>query len=164
MRKRAEMATRLAIVLISLPMTACGSDQPPAETETVAQASDDLTWGRAIVTGDVSVLTVFEQQLKTVLGDPNLEAQLIRCSEGCDKLSDSPPPTRLVYFFSREHLATFANAWHATQTSEGDPEFSLQIDANVPPPDCPVKVGCQGLPNCSDGCGKRGPPVNCNFC
>ena len=186
MRKRAEMATCLALVLSSVLIASCaengggseeplgenagGSEQPAAGSAALAtDLPENPTWGRAIVTGDLSELSPCEQKFKEVLGDSNLEAHLIGCTEGCDRLSSGPPPTQLVYVFPREHqdiLSIFGKAWDATQTPDGDPDKScvLQIDAKVPEADCPtVPSGCQPLAPCSDGCGKRLPP-NCGYC
>lgn len=179
MKKKAEVATRLALVLISVLIASCDSEKEPEENAGVSEQPsaenaaattvlpEEPTWGRAIVTGDVSHLIAFEEKFKEVLGDSNLEAHLIGC-ELCDKLSASPPPDNLVYIFPREHediFSIFGEAWDATQTSQGDKTFSLLIDGDVPEPDCPaIPAGCRALPPCSDGCGKKGPPVNCGFC
>lgn len=165
MIKKAEIATGLAIVLVSALMTGCAKKEPIAENKTVGTGSEELTWGRATVTGDVQGLKAFDDKVKEALGDTDLEAHLIRCVEGCDKLSESQPPAQLVYYFSREHLSIFGNAWDAGQTAVGDALlFKLLIDRDIPMPDCPVKAGCQPIYTCSDWCGKKGPPVNCNFC
>ena len=187
MKKGAEISTRLVLVLIAMLIASCtkkgggseeqvgekagGSEQPPAENAALAtDLPENPTWGRAIVTGAPSELSAFEQKFKEVLGDSDLEQHLIGCTEGCDKLSSGPPPSQLVYVFPREHqdiLSIFGKAWDATQTPDRDPDkgFVLQIDAKVPEADCPaVPSGCRALPPCSDGCGKKGPPVNCGFC
>ena len=168
MKSRAEIATRVALIVIPLFVAACaGSGAKPASN---AILSDDPTWGKAIVTNaaDPGHLAQFHEKFKEVLGDSDLEAHQIGCTEGCDKFSTSPPPNRLVYIFPREHkdiLLMFGRAWDATVASTGDKGLTLQFDGDVPEPDCgaPRPQPCQSMPYCSDGCGRKSPP-SCSIC
>ena len=116
------------------------------------------------MTGDVEGLRVFDQKLKEAL-----EANLIRCVKGCDKLSPSEtePPANLEYYFSREHLSKIGDAWDAGQAAVGDASlFTLVIDAKYIRMDCPsTPTGCRPIPTCSDGCGKKTLlTINCGYC
>jgi hypothetical protein len=190
MKEKTDLTSRLAIVLISVLIASCGEQpdrsapvsgqQPSGESAAVSEQptagnaavgsfpTEESTWAKATVAnGDMEHLQTFDQKLKELLGDSNLEAHGIRCSEGCEALSGSTAPEQLVYFFPREALLIFEQAWDATQTSKGSEEFSITIDAKVPATDCPsvppAPTGCRPVPGCSDGCG-RVSPVSCTFC
>jgi hypothetical protein len=142
-----------ALLVVTVPSLA---DSPPEPS------LEDANFIKAIVQGEPAHLKQFDENLRNALGFSDLEAHLMGCTEGCDKLGGLPPPERLVYVFPRELrgiLGKFGKAWDTTQKAVKDPDFMLMFNASIPPPVCTGPQNpppCQSMPFCAqDACGRK---------
>ena len=147
----------IAVSMLSMPLAS-------AEDETF----------RVIVTGGKDKpfdhLQLFNQQLRYLVGSPNLSERYIECLN-CEDLDKGIAVKDLTYYVlqDRQDHFVFLEAWREVQRKMFSETFTISFDAK--PPGGPLCEGyvsppCAPRPFCVSmgGCSKQASPLPCKKC